>query len=116
MKVEIKQLHEYINENDASIKIQQLQKQNKELHQLVNKSRQFKHLETVSKVHLHICVCVQVCMSTACLKNSTNDHLQNYCVKQTGTCYYSPHTYHQQHDMIEIDVFRNMYIHQATFT
>ena len=69
MKVKIKQLHEYINENDSRIKIQQLQKQNKELHQLVNKSRKFKHLETDIQnnkpqnkvaILLHICVCVQV--------------------------------------------------------
>ena len=71
MKVKIKQLHEYINENDSSIKIQQLQKQNKELHQLVNKSRKFKHLETdtqnnkpqnkvINYTPTYICVCVQV--------------------------------------------------------
>lgn len=60
MKIEIKQLQECINEKDPSIKIQQLQKRNKELHQLVNKYKKFKHLETVSvgiqttncKVHL----------------------------------------------------------------
>ena len=42
----IHKLREEINENDLSLVVQQLQKENKELRQLVDISKESKHVET----------------------------------------------------------------------
>jgi len=44
----IHQLHEEINENDLSTMVQQLQKENKELQQLVVKYKELEDVETTS--------------------------------------------------------------------
>ena len=48
LKVTINQLYEEVNRKDSSIKVEQLQKQNKDLQYLVNKSRKLEQAETVS--------------------------------------------------------------------
>ena len=48
MKVTINQLDEEVNEKNADVTIQQLKKENSQLHQLVNKYRESKNVNRIS--------------------------------------------------------------------
>ena len=48
MKVTINQLDEEVNEKNADVTIQQLKKENSQLHQLVNKYRESKNANRIS--------------------------------------------------------------------
>ena len=50
MKVTINQLDEEVKERNADLIVQQLKKENKQLHQLVNKYRQSKDANTTSSI------------------------------------------------------------------
>ena len=54
MKVEITQLHGSVYEKDARVKIQQLQKQNEKLFQIVNQCRELKDSISIKAEKVHI--------------------------------------------------------------
>jgi len=69
MKVTINQLDEEVNEKNADVTMQQLKKENSQLHQLVNKYRESKNVNRISvgsqteKVASTIMIVSNVCLN-----------------------------------------------------